>query len=179
MPHLAFLCSCGRRLHWPRNAKLGAQLRCRTCGAWWTLAEEGKPGWIQSSLPYSVESNPDYVAARYGTDCWYVCVRGQQYGPIDTHTMFKWMEDNFLSDDAYIWQDGWANWEPAVKWRTELGYNKMSRRNRERKSPSRESDRQKSSKKTQATHQQRPGCLVSFLLLVALWHLIVLIGSAI
>ena len=61
MPHLAHRCRCNQTIHWPKDAKIGDRWTCRTCRAVAVLAEEGRPGWIETSLPDAAENNPDYL----------------------------------------------------------------------------------------------------------------------
>jgi hypothetical protein len=52
MPHLSGFCACGRRIHWPRNARYGDTWTCRRCRAVWTLCREGgNPMSTARSLP--------------------------------------------------------------------------------------------------------------------------------
>jgi hypothetical protein len=51
MSHLAGKCSCGRPIHFPRDAQLGYQWVCRRCGKTWVLSTQGEPLTRKKSLP--------------------------------------------------------------------------------------------------------------------------------
>ncbi|MEH2267746.1 MAG: CFI-box-CTERM domain-containing protein [Nostoc sp.] len=74
MPHLAGSCDCGRKIHFPKNATIGTQWKCYTCGKVWTLSEHGeKPLHSKGSKapptsPQTVTSNNCFVVtATFGT----------------------------------------------------------------------------------------------------------------
>lgn len=60
MPHLAGKCDCGRNIHFPKNAKLGYQWKCRQCGKVWALSNKGKPLHSQRSKAPPKESYPTH-----------------------------------------------------------------------------------------------------------------------
>ena len=51
MTHLSGRCTCGRRQHYPKDAKLGSTWTCWNCGRTWKLSTRGKPLFIQRSKP--------------------------------------------------------------------------------------------------------------------------------
>jgi len=63
VPHQTNKCTCGKTIHWPKNAKIGDTWKCRdrTCGTIWTLAEEGQRGQIKPSKPWAIGDNPDFI----------------------------------------------------------------------------------------------------------------------
>jgi hypothetical protein len=43
MSHLSGHCSCGRRIHFPKQSSYGASWRCRECNRSWVIAHHGRP----------------------------------------------------------------------------------------------------------------------------------------
>jgi hypothetical protein len=42
MSHLSGRCYCGRRIHWPRDVRIGDTWDCYRCGATWRLVPPGQ-----------------------------------------------------------------------------------------------------------------------------------------
>ena len=51
MTHLSGHCTCGRRLHYPKNATMGSTWTCWKCGKTWTLSTHGDPLRQRGSKP--------------------------------------------------------------------------------------------------------------------------------
>jgi hypothetical protein len=41
MPHMAGYCTCGLRMHWPRDIRYGDEWECYRCGKVWTWSRNG------------------------------------------------------------------------------------------------------------------------------------------
>lgn len=63
MSHFVGRCSCGKKIHFPRNAKYGYEWECYKCGQVWVLDKHGKQLHIESSRPYATKiyKNYDYT----------------------------------------------------------------------------------------------------------------------
>ena len=43
MPHKSGKCACGRTIHFPKNAALGYEWKCKSCGRVYVLSTQGSP----------------------------------------------------------------------------------------------------------------------------------------
>ncbi|MFO1062396.1 MAG: DUF4339 domain-containing protein [Pirellulales bacterium] len=57
-------------------------------------------------LPAAVAESPLSV--------WYVRpATGGQFGPADGKVFVQWLSDGRVAPEAYVWRDGWPDWQPA------------------------------------------------------------------
>lgn len=74
-------------------------------GAAPNIASSGS-GAADFPMPAAVAESP--------TSVWYVRpATGGQFGPADGKLFVQWLSEGRVAPEAYVWRDGWPDWQPA------------------------------------------------------------------
>ncbi|GAB5401900.1 MAG: hypothetical protein Aurels2KO_01310 [Aureliella sp.] len=78
-------------------------------------ASEGAPASPEAS-PASPQSaaRAEQQPEQSSSAAWYLRISdGQQFGPVDEPTLMQWLSEGRVTQESYVWRDGWPDWTPA------------------------------------------------------------------
>ncbi|HKU40840.1 MAG TPA: zinc-ribbon domain-containing protein [Polyangiales bacterium] len=104
--------SCQAKYQVPDERVAGKKLkiRCKRCGA--TVLIRGDLTQIGlSDSPQPTAAPQDSAAAVPAAELeWHASIDGQSYGPFDTSTLLRWLDEQPGGWDAHVWRDGFGDW---------------------------------------------------------------------
>ncbi|HKP62765.1 MAG TPA: zinc-ribbon domain-containing protein [Polyangiales bacterium] len=104
--------SCQAKYQVPDERVAGKKLkiRCKRCGA--TVLIRGDLTQIGlSDAPQPTAEPADLAPAVPAAELeWHASIEGQSYGPFDTSTLLRWLDEQPGGWDAHVWRDGFSDW---------------------------------------------------------------------